>query len=66
MNPPTEQPIRDPGTWPVVECEPADVFLGTFDYDCNPGLTAEQREWTATECEPADGRGTPGQPTPSA
>jgi hypothetical protein len=50
---PKNQP-SDPNTWPVVECEPADVFLGAFGHDCTPGLTGEQRAWPVLECESAD------------
>jgi len=50
----------DPTTWPVVECEPADVFLGTFDYDCLPALTPAQSGWPTAECSPA------GEPRPAA
>jgi hypothetical protein len=44
----------DPNTWPVVECEPTDIFLGSFDHDCTPTLTDEQKSWPVVECEPTD------------
>ena len=44
----------DPTTWPVVECEAADVFLGSSDHDCTPVLTDEQKTWPVVECEAAD------------
>jgi hypothetical protein len=43
----------DPKMWPVVECEPTDVFLGSFNYDCTAALTDEQREWPVADCEPS-------------
>jgi hypothetical protein len=53
-NEPNKQRGSDPNTWPLVECEPADVFLGSFDHDCTPGLTDAQRAWPVVECESAD------------
>ncbi len=41
----------EPNTWPVIECEVTDEFLGTFDYDCTPTLTEEQLKWQMVECE---------------
>lgn len=51
---PNKQTASDPNVWPLVECEPADIFLGSFDHDCTPGLTDEQRAWQVVECESAD------------
>jgi hypothetical protein len=45
---------NDPTTWPVVDCEPTDVFLGEFTHDCAPHLTEEQKTWPVADCEPAD------------
>jgi hypothetical protein len=60
----------DPKTWPVVECESADVFLGSFDHDCSAALSDEQRAWPVTDCEPVDATvpdktPSPRQPSPS-
>lgn len=52
----------DPMMWPVVECEPADVFLGSFDYDCTAALTDEQRGWPVADCVPANTPAGPEQP----
>ena len=52
----------DPKTWPVVECEPGDVFLGSFDHDCTAALTGEQRQWPVTDCEPARAPAGPERP----
>ena len=44
----------DPNTWPVVECESTDVFLGSFAQDFSEVATDEQRSWPLVECEPID------------
>ncbi len=46
---------NDPNTWPIVECESADVFVDppTRTRE-NPHLTDEQKTWPIVECESAD------------
>lgn len=44
----------DPNTWPVVECESTDVFLGSFAHDFGAAATDEQRSWPVVECDPTD------------
>lgn len=41
----------DSNAWPVVECEIADVFLGSFDHDCTTTLTVEQQAWSIADCQ---------------
>ncbi|VTT97389.1 unnamed protein product [Gemmataceae bacterium] len=53
MNP-QQQPTSDPNTWPIVDCESGDVFLGEFVHDCTPQLTDEQKTWPLVECVPTD------------
>jgi len=53
-NEPQKQITSDPNTWPLVECEPSDVFLGSFVHDCTPQLTDEQRTWPVADCVPSD------------
>ncbi len=45
---------KDPNTWPIVDCEPTDVFIGEFVHDCTPHLTEEQKSWPVVDCEPID------------
>lgn len=45
-------PNSDPSTWPRAECEPTDIFLGTFVTNCT--LTDEQRSWPVADCVPTD------------
>lgn len=52
MNKPFNQ--NDPETWPVADALPADTFLGSFNHDCAPNLTDEQKRWPVAECESAD------------
>lgn len=51
--PPTFDP-NDPNTWPIVECESADIFHDSAIRDCTPDLTDEQKTWPIVECESAD------------
>lgn len=47
-------PNADPSTWPLADCEPTDVFLGSHVTNCTPQLTDEQRTWPVADCEPTD------------
>lgn len=64
MSLPTPPPSSDPAQWPVVECLPTDIFLGVFDFDCTPSLTAEQKGWPAAGGEPTDAPGGLERPSP--
>ncbi|QJW96692.1 hypothetical protein [Frigoriglobus tundricola] len=50
----TKPDLNDPNTWPVVDCVPSDVFLGSFVRDCTPNLTDEQKSWPVADCKPSD------------
>lgn len=62
MNQSTRSPDRDPKIWPVVECEPTDVFLGVYTFNCAT-QTEEPREPTRRDTGTtgqADHRNPPG------
>lgn len=50
---PPVAPRPDTTGWPIIDAVPSSgVYLGPFDHDCWPNLTAEQKTWPIIDALP--------------